>query len=554
MLFRALRRLVNRWDRHSGAAPARHLAPRFRPRLEGLEDRNLLSTYIVDHLADDMVGSELTGSLRYCITQAADNDHITFGVTGTINLTATLPVTHGISIEGPGASLLTIAGGYDIDNSGGLILSDCTVSGLFNRQSGTGMLITNCTVGFIGNANYLQMSDCTVGHIDTGGLASVDRCTITDGLGGGIFDSTVDNEGTLTLSNSTISGNTATYGTIIFNNTNSHLTISSCTISGNISWPWIGFPPSSILYNSDSGAFGHGTVDIENTILAGNFPDDQIDDPGRWVRYLDQNLIGGDPELGPLQDNGGPTFTMAPLPGSPALNHGTRFDMPTDQRGVVRTVPTNIGAYQASASVLTLTGVPSSTVAGTPLSATLTVKDSFGQTAVGYTGTVHFSSTDGQAALPADYPFTLGDGGVHIFSTGVTLKTAGPQAVTATDTVTGSITGSAAVTVTPAAADHLLFLQQPTDTAAGQTMGAVVVAVVDQYGNIETGDNSDTITLSIGVNPSGGTFSGTLTVTVVNGVATFTDLSIDLAGTGYTLHATTTGLAGADSGAFSITA
>jgi hypothetical protein len=61
--------------------------------------------------------------------------------------------------------------------------------------------------------------------------------------------------------------------------------------------------------------------------------------------------------------------------------------------------------------------------------------------------------------------------------------------------------------------------------------------VVDQFGNVVTSDNTDTITLSIGTNPNGGTLSGTLTLTVVNGVATFSDLSIDLAGAGYTLHA-----------------
>jgi hypothetical protein len=92
--------------------------------------------------------------------------------------------------------------------------------------------------------------------------------------------------------------------------------------------------------------------------------------------------------------------------------------------------------------------------------------------------------------------------------------------------------------VQPAAADHLLFLQQPADTAAGQTLSPVIVEVVDAFGNVETDDNSDTITVSIGTNPSGSTLSGTLTLTVVNGVATFTDLTIDMAGGGYTLHAT----------------
>ena len=125
--------------------------------------------------------------------------------------------------------------------------------------------------------------------------------------------------------------------------------------------------------------------------------------------------------------------------------------------------------------------------------------------------------------------------------------------LTATDTATASITGSATVTVTPAAADHLVFLQQPTDTTAGQTISPVVVAIVDQYGNVETDDNSDTITLPIGANPSGGMLGGTLTLTVVNGVATFSSLAIDLAGMGYTLHATVGGgLPNLDSNPFNV--
>ena len=86
----------------SHSRPARQ-ARAYRPRLEILEDRTLPSTFLVHHLADDTVGSELTGSLRYALTHAADNDHVTFGVTGTINLTGALPtLAHSISIEGPG--------------------------------------------------------------------------------------------------------------------------------------------------------------------------------------------------------------------------------------------------------------------------------------------------------------------------------------------------------------------------------------------------------------------------------------------------------------------
>jgi hypothetical protein len=65
---------------------ARRIRP-YRPRLEILEERSLLSTYMVDHLADDVVGEGFNGSLRYCIIHATDGDAIQFGVTGTINLT-----------------------------------------------------------------------------------------------------------------------------------------------------------------------------------------------------------------------------------------------------------------------------------------------------------------------------------------------------------------------------------------------------------------------------------------------------------------------------------
>src|SRR5260370_4377497 len=81
----------------------------FRPAVEMLEARNLLDTFTVDHLADDMVGDGLNASLRYCMTNATGGDDIQFAVTGTINLTGALPaLTHSISIEGPGPDQLTV--------------------------------------------------------------------------------------------------------------------------------------------------------------------------------------------------------------------------------------------------------------------------------------------------------------------------------------------------------------------------------------------------------------------------------------------------------------
>jgi hypothetical protein len=219
--------------------------------------------------------------------------------------------------------------------------------------------------------------------------------------------------------------------------------------------------------------------------------------------------------------------------------------------GDVLVSPFGIGAYLATHFTIS---TPAGATAGTAFPFTVTAQDDYGNTAAGYNGTVHFSSADPYgAAVPVDYTFQPGDAGRHTFASGATLYTAGTWDVTATDTASG-ITASTFVNVTAAAADHLIFLQQPTDTRAGQTITpAVTVAVVDLYGNVVTSDNSDTVTLTIGTNPGGGTLNGTLTLTVSNGVAIFSDLSIDLAGTGYTLHASIGGgLPDIDSNPFNI--
>ena len=78
---------------------------------------------------------------------------------------------------------------------------------------------------------------------------------------------------------------------------------------------------------------------------------------------------------------------------------------------------------------------------------------------------------------------------------------------------------------------------------------ALTVAIKDATGNTVT-TSSDSITLAIGSNPGSGTLSGTATVTAINGVATFSGLSIDKAGTGYTLTAASGSLTGATSSTF----
>jgi hypothetical protein len=84
---------------------------------------------------------------------------------------------------------------------------------------------------------------------------------------------------------------------------------------------------------------------------------------------------------------------------------------------------------------------------GSAHSVTVKALDAYGNVAPGYTGTIHFTSSDGAAVLPANYTFTGGDAGTHKFTNGLTLKTAGSQSVTATDNSHSSITGTQSVTV-----------------------------------------------------------------------------------------------------------
>ncbi len=202
-----------------------------------------------------------------------------------------------------------------------------------------------------------------------------------------------------------------------------------------------------------------------------------------------------------------------------------------------------------AAASLAVSAFPSSTTAGVPVSFTVTAKNTDGTTATGFTGTVHFTSSDGQAGLPADYAFTAADAGVHTF--GAILKTAGTQSITATDTTTASVTGTdTGITVRPAAASQLIFRQQPSATTAGQAISpAVTVDVEDQYGNVVSGDSSTvTLTLSIGTFEGG---SATVAAAASGGVATFSTLKIDMAGS-YMLEVTDGSLSSASSSSFTV--
>jgi hypothetical protein len=209
--------------------------------------------------------------------------------------------------------------------------------GIFNYTGGR-LSITNSTLS--GNSAVIGGG----GGIDNEASSAVDIASstlsgnVSGGDGGGIL-----NAGTLTVTNSTLSGNTANNGGGIANGGGATVTYS--TISGNVATTTGGGLEQT----------GSGQTTARNMLLAGNTapssPDvsnrlnsqghNLIGDGSGGGGYTDTDLVGSadnpiDPLLGPLQDNGGPTLTMALLPGSPARAAGDHSDLrppPWDQRG-----------------------------------------------------------------------------------------------------------------------------------------------------------------------------------------------------------------------------
>ena len=130
---------------------------------------------------------------------------------------------------------------------------------------------------------------------------------------------------------------------------------------------------------------------------------------------------------------------------------------------------------------------------GTPFALTVTAQNPATGTHTSFAGTVHFTSTDSSAVLPANYTFVPSDKGVHVFN--VTLTTPG-SSVTATDTVNSAITG----TVTPATGSGFTLTAAPATKTIGQ--GDFAPFLVTETA---TGGFSSPITLSVTGLPAGAT-------------------------------------------------
>jgi hypothetical protein len=197
---------------------------------------------------------------------------------------------------------------------------------------------------------------------------------------------------------------------------------------------------------------------------------------------------------------------------------------------------------------------PSTITAGSAVGFTVTALDAFGNVATGYTGTVSFSSQIGGATitgLPGSYTFTSADQGSHMFAIG--FKAAGSQTIIAYDDSPNSIIPDARVGVQIMAAPaKLVITTQPQTVVTAGNNFDVVVEAVDSHGKPDSNFNG-LVTMTLAGNPAHGTLGGVVTVQAVNGVATFSGLTLNKAGAGYSLLASSGSVTTATTRAISVT-
>src|SRR5207247_1273308 len=199
---------------------------------------------------------------------------------------------------------------------------------------------------------------------------------------------------------------------------------------------------------------------------------------------------------------------------------------------------------------------PGNATAGTTIAPAIqvTALDAQGNVATGFGSNVTvaigtnagggiLSGTTGVAAVSG--VATFANLSINKVGTGYTL------AATATGVTP---TTSTAFNIAVGTPTQLVFSVQPSNAAAGAAIApAVQVTALDAEGNTATGFSGN-VTAALGTNPGGGTLSGTATVAAVAGVATFSTLSIDKIGTGYTLTAAAGALSTVSSAPFNIAA
>lgn len=238
---------------------------------------------------------------------------------------------------------------------------------------------------------------------------------------------------------------------------------------------------------------------------------------------------------------------------------GTGYTLRATATGLTTATSTAFAITTGPVVNLGFTVQPVTTRSGSNITPAVRVagQDSLGNTVTTFTGNITLAiGNNAGTPIPGTLTGTLvraASSGVATFSNLKIDKVGVGYTIIASS---GALLGTTSLpfNITPGTATQLAFTTPPISSSAGSTIPQVMVSALDAAANVATGFTSN-ITVAIGTNAGGipGTLSGTLVVPAVAGVSTFSNLSIDQAGNGYTLTASASGLTGATSPSFDIT-
>ena len=534
-------------------------------------DENNSGTFtftVEDCIADAAVTTNAdsgSGSLRQAIQDVCAGGTVFFDmnqVVSPITLTGgELLLDKNLTIRGPNAAGLTVSGNnssrvFNVAAKATVVISDLTITG-GRANSGGGVY----------NLGDLTLSNVTLtGNTAAGGA----------GEGGAL----AGEGGTLFVVNSTVSGNSAeTNGGGLVNRSTSAATLVNVTVTDNRS-------DSDNNGTGDGGGIAHlgsGPVALRNTIVAGNFKGAGSTASDFFVLSgspVDSgsanNLIGVDTGLagiangsngnqvgtaaspvnallGPLADNGGPTRTHLPLPGSPAVNNGSNAlandrsnnALTTDQRGLPRVVgaSVDVGSVEVNYSFNATAGTPQSATVNTDfatqLQATLTES---GRAVPGVTVTFSAPGAGPSGVFPSgNTAVTDASGRASVPIRANTV--AGGYSVTA---AAGPLSATFSLTNTPGApASVAPFAGTPQSTTVNTSFPVQLQArVADAFGNPLAGV---AVTFSAPASGASGTFAGGSTSVSVNtdagGIATAPVFTANTTAGTYNVTASASGVA-----------
>ena len=258
-----------------------------------------------------------------------------------------------------------------------------------------------------------------------------------------------------------------------------------------------------------------------------------------------------------MADVGGPVTAVAGVATFANLSidkTGDGYTLAASAGGVTPITSTGFKITPAAATHLVFSQQPASGIAGVAIPVTVQALDAFDNVDTAYTANMDVSigTNPGSGTLSGTTPIAATHG-VAAFANLSINKSGTGYTLHATSGTLTDVTSSA-FNIAPAPLSQLVFTAPPTNVVAGAVIQPdVVVQAQDAFANTVT-SFAGSVSIAIGTNAGGGTLSGTTPVNAIAGIATFSNLSIDKAGSGYTLVASAGGAPDATSVGFDVTA